>query len=400
VRLAFVVQRYGVEVAGGSELHCRWHAERLARTHAVEIFTTQAVDYIEWGHGYPAGTADVNGIPVHRFPVAQRRDPVAFDAASRRVFGGPHAREDEEAWVVANGPQSPALVEAVAAARDRFDLFIFYSYRYYPTYFGLPRVAERSILVPTAEEDEAIELPIFHELFRRARGIIYLTEEERDLVEAASGGTRLRQGYGGQAGAASAVIGSGLDLPEREGAPDVLARFGLTRPFLLYLGRIDGPKGCRSLFTYFRHVLATTGTDVDLVLAGKAAMEIPAHPRIRHVGFVSEAEKVALLRASRALVMPSRYESLSIVMLEAWKLGVPVIANARCRVLLGQCRRSGGGLTYDGHEEFAEVLSLLLERPALGEALGRQGRDYVEREYAWEHVLGKLEAVFQLVRAG
>jgi glycosyltransferase involved in cell wall biosynthesis len=390
VRLAFVVQRYGAEVAGGSELHCRWHAERLARTHSVEIFTTQAVDYITWDHGYPAGTAHVNGIPVHRFPVEQPRDPVAFDAASRRVFGGPHAREDEEAWVVANGPLSPALVEAVAAARDRFDLFIFYSYRYYPTYFGLPRVAERSILVPTAEEDEAIELPIFHELFRRARGIIYLTEEERDLVEAASGGT----------GAASAVIGSGLDLPEHEGTPDVLNRFGLSRPFLLYLGRIDGPKGCRSLFTYFRHVVATTGTDVDLVLAGKAAMEIPAHPRIRHVGFVSEAEKVALLRASRALVMPSRYESLSIVMLEAWKLGVPVIANARCRVLLGQCRRSGGGLTYDGHEEFAEVLSLLLERPALGEALGRQGRAYVEREYAWEHVLGKLEGIFERVGAG
>ena len=389
MRLAFVVQRYGVEVAGGSELHCRWHAERLARTHSVEIFTTQALDYVEWAHGYPAGTAQVNGIPVHRFPVERRRVPLAFDAISRRVFGGPHTREDEEAWVLANGPLSPALVEAVAAAQDRFDLFIFYSYRYYQSYYGLPRVAERSILVPTAEEDPAIELEIFHELFRRAGGIIYLTDEERDLVEAASGGT----------GVASEVIGSGLDLPEHEGAPELLSRFGLSRPFLLYLGRIDSQKGCRSLFTYFRHVVSTTGTDVDLVLAGKAAMEIPAHPRIRHLGFVSEPEKVALLRASRALVMPSRYESLSIVMLEAWKLGVPVLANARCRVLLGQCRRSGGGLTYDGHEEFAEALSLLLERPALGQALGRQGREYVEREYAWERVLGKLEAMFALVRA-
>jgi hypothetical protein len=141
VRLAFVVQRYGLEVAGGSELHCRWHAERLARTHSVEIFTTQALDYVEWEHGYPPGTAQVNGIPVHRFPVKERRVPLAFDAISRRVFSGPHTRDDEEAWVLANGPVSPALVEAVAAARDRFDLFIFYSFRYYPTFFGLPRVA-------------------------------------------------------------------------------------------------------------------------------------------------------------------------------------------------------------------------------------------------------------------
>jgi len=383
VRLAFVVQRYGLEVAGGAELHCRWHAERLARTHAVEVFTTQARDYVEWRHGYPAGTALVNGLPVHRFPVERPRSPRDFAAASRRVFGVKHSRVDEEAWVEANGPFAPALVEAVAAARDRFDAFFFYSYRYYPSFHGLPRVAEKAILVPTAEEDEAIHLDLSRELFRRARGIAYLTEEERELVEAVSG----------QVSPHSAVIGSGLEEPESEQGPGALDRFHLDRPFLLYVGRIEGRKGLPSLFTYFRNFFATSRADVELVLAGKAEMTIPEHPRIRHLGFVSEPEKRALLRGARALVMPSPYESLSIALLEAWKQGVPVLANGRCRVLLGQCRRAGAGLAYDGHEEFAEALSLLLERPELREAMGRQGRAYVERESAWERVLGRLEGL-------
>ena len=384
MRLAFVVQRYGLEVAGGAELHCRWHAERLARTHSVEVFTTQARDYVEWRHGYPGGTTIVNGIPVHRFPVERYRSPRDFAAASGRVFGVPHSREDEEAWVQANGPFAPALVEAVAAARDRFDAFLFYSYRYYQSFHGLPRVAEKAILVPTAEADEAIHLGLSRELFRRARGIVYLTEEERELVEAVSG----------RASAHWAVIGSGLEVPESEPAPTVLERFHLERPFLLYVGRIEGRKGLPSLFTYFRNFLASSHADVDLVLAGRAEMAIPEHPHIRHVGFVSESEKLALLRGSRALVVPSPYESLSIVMLEAWKHGVPVLANGRCRVLLGQCRRAGAGLAYDGYEEFAEALTLLLERPQLRAALGRQGRAYVERESAWERVLGKLEGLF------
>lgn len=385
LRLAFVVQRYGLEVNGGAELHCRWHAEALAaRGHAVEVFATRAIEHVEWTNGYPEGTARVNGLPVHRFRVKRPRVLRDFASISNVVFADAHSRDEELEWVRQNGPYAPALADAVERARDRFDWFVFYCYRYWQTYHGLPRVADKAILVPTAEEDPAIGLGIFREFFRRPRGIVYLTPEEQDLVEAAAGGT----------GRPSAVIGSGLSLPEAAEVPDFLTRFGLTRPYLLYVGRIERNKGCASLFTYFKRFLEETGAELDLVLAGKAAMEIPSHPRIRPIGFISEDEKVAALRSALVLAMPSPFESLSVIALEAWKLGLPVLANGRCAPLKGQCLRSGGGLFYHAYDEFEAGLRLLLERPELRLALGRQGREYVEREYAWPTVVGKLEDLF------
>jgi glycosyltransferase involved in cell wall biosynthesis len=387
LRLAFVVQRYGPEFGGGAELHCRWLAERLAVRHRVEVFTTRALDYVEWRNAYPPGTTTVNGVPVHRFGVRRRRNMREFASLSNLVFADGHTLEEEERWVRANGPYSPALVEAVASARERFDLIVFYCYRYFHSHHGVPRVRERAVLVPTAEKDPAIRMSVSASLLRMPRGIVYLTPEEQRLVEGASGNQDVP----------SVVIGSGLDLPAPEPGLDFRARHGLVRPFLLYLGRIDKNKGCITLFAYFRKLVEEGGLDADLVLAGPAAIEVPAHPRIRHVGFVSDAEKVAALGQSRLLVMPSPYESLSIVTLEAWKLGVPVLANARCDVLAGQCLRSGGGLPYDGYEEFAEAARLLLDRPDVAAALGRQGREYVERECSWEKVESRIEGFFDML---
>jgi glycosyltransferase involved in cell wall biosynthesis len=385
VRLAFVIQRYGLEVNGGAELHCRWLAERLQRRHQVEVFATCALDYLEWTNHYPAGTEMVNGIPVHRSTVRRPRDARAFASLSDRCFHEAHTREEEEAWVRENGPFSPDLVKAVGGARGRFDRFLFYCYRYYHSYHGLPAVRDQAILVPTAEEDPAITLGIFKPFFRLPRGIVYLTPEERALVEDASG-TR---------DVPSVVIGSGIDLPPVDPALDFRAKHGIERPFILYVGRIDRNKGAVTLFAYFQDFLKESGADVDLVLAGRAVVPIPGHPHIRHVGFITEEEKVAALRQCRLLVIPSPYESLSVITLEAWKLGVPVLANARCKVLMGQCLRSNGGLIYHGYAEFAEGLRLLLTEPGLAEALGRQGRAYVEREYSWETIDRKMEGLFE-----
>jgi glycosyltransferase involved in cell wall biosynthesis len=385
VKLAFVIQRYGVEIAGGAELHCRWLAERLARRHQVEVFATRALDYLEWRNHYREGTEVVNGVPVHRYPVRRKRSAREFASLCNICFYEPHSRDEEEAWVRVNGPYAPALLDAVSAAHHRFDRFFFYCYRYYPSYYGLPRVRDRAILVPTAEEDPAIGLDIFKPFFRSPRGIVYLTPEEQALVEDASGNQDVP----------NVVIGSGLNMVEPPAGLDFRARYGLDRPFLLYVGRVDKNKGCVTLLAYFRKFLEETGADVDLVLAGKAVIPVPDHPRIRHLGYVSEEEKVAALRQSRLLVMPSPYESLSIITLEAWKVGVPVLANARCRVLMGQCLRSNGGLFYHGYAEFAEGLKLLLDRPEMGRTLGEQGRAYVEDEYSWERVEAKVEDLLE-----
>ena len=331
MKLAFVIQRYGLEVAGGSELHCRWLAGRLARRHAVEVVTTCALDYLEWKNHYPPGKHVVDGIPVTRFPVERPRSDLRFGKVSDLVFRDEHLRADEIRWVEENGPFAPALVRALPGIAA--DLFVFYCYRYYQTFFGLPPVAGRAVLVPTAEEDPAITLPVVHELLRRPRGIVYLTPEERTLVQTAS--------HNGEV--PSVVVGSGVNVPPGHAAIDPRARFGTSGPYLLYAGRIDRNKGADTLFAYYLKLRAESPEIPPLVLIGTPALPIPDDPKIRHLGFVSEEEKFALLRECDVLLMPSRYESLSVVVLEAWAMGRPVLVNAACRVLEGQCVRSGGG---------------------------------------------------------
>jgi glycosyltransferase involved in cell wall biosynthesis len=384
LRLCFVIQRYGLEVAGGSELHCRWLAGRLAARHQVRVVTTTALDYIEWANHYPPGPAVVDGIPVTRHRVERPRSIRRFAALSERVFGDEHARADEVEWVEENGPFAPALVRSLPRLRD-VDLFVFYCYRYYQTFFGLPTVAGRAVLVPTAEDDPAMELPVFHALLRLPRGILFLTPEERSLVHTASGNEAVP----------SAVIGSGVNVPAGHAAVDVRARFGIDGPFLLYAGRIDRNKGADRLFTYYARVRADWPDAPPLVLIGTAALPIPADPKVRHLGFVSEEEKFALLRECAVLLMPSAYESLSVVVLEAWAMGRPVLVNAACRVLEGQCMRSGGGLFYRGYSEFAEALRRLATDGALGNALGAAGRAYVRAEYDWDVVERRTEGFLE-----
>ncbi len=384
MRLCFVVQRYGKEVTGGAEAHCRWLARRLAREHQVEVLTTCALDYRSWADHYPPGPARVDGLPVTRFPVERRRDERRFALLSDIVFRDFHTPDDERDWVLENGPLCPGLVRAVAERRG-VDAFVFYSYRYATTFQALPQVAARALLVPTAEDDAAVRLGVFRELFRSAGALAYLTPEERELVEQAAGGTA----------APSDVVGSGLELAP-EGAPvDLAARFGLTEPYALYVGRVDWAKGVDRLADYWVQLAGELPGLPLLALAGRQQIELPAHPRLRLLGEVSEAEKRALLAGSLLLLLPSALESLSLSVLEAWALGRPVLVNAECRVLEGQCRRSNGGLFYRGYAEFAPALRLLLEDAELRAGLGENGRDYVRREYDWELVEGRVLALLR-----
>jgi glycosyltransferase involved in cell wall biosynthesis len=178
-------------------------------------------------------------------------------------------------------------------------------------------------------------------------------------------------------------VGSGINVADGWEAVDVKTRFGLPPRYVLYVGRIDRNKGADRLFSYYKRLHAEWPEAPPLVLVGKPALEIPVHPKIVHLGFVSEAEKFALLAGCEVLVMPSAYESLSVIVLEAWAMGRPVLVNSACRVLEGQCVRSGGGLFYRGYSEFAAALKMLAGDAGLRAALGAAGKAYVRREYDW-----------------
>ena len=396
MKLAFVVQRYGSDIAGGSEAHCREIALRLsgsagaarAERHDITVLTTCARDYVTWQNSYPAGESRDGRVRVIRFPVARPRRMKRFADLSDDVFDGGASPERQHEWFRENGPDAPALLEHLATNGADYDLTLFWTFRYAPSYFGLPRVADRAILVPTAEDDPAVRLDVLQGFFRIPAGYLFLTPEEQALVSWRAG----------QRFSKAAVIGIGLDPVTTSPSPDELRTHGINDDYVLYLGRVDRNKGCDTLLDYFGRYASSPGTPT-LLLAGPAKMRIPEHPRIRALGYVSNDLREALIASARALIVPSRYESLSIVLLEAWNHGVPAVVNAECAVLDGQVRRANGGLSYRSFAEFSEAMAYLMTHERERGHFGRQGLAYVEREYRWPTVLARIEGLLNEVAA-
>jgi glycosyltransferase involved in cell wall biosynthesis len=385
MRIACVIQRYGSDITGGSETHCRAIAERLAARHDVTVLTSCARDYVSWRNEFTAGESTVGPVRVVRFPVTRRRRMAEFTHVSDLVFSDTASAGEQERWFVENGPIVPDLLAHLERERITYDRVLFWSYRYYPSFFGVPIVPDRAILVPTAEEDPLIRAPILSGYFAVPRGYLFLTPEERDLVAARVHGPL----------AASEIAGIGLEPSSTGPDASVLGDIGVAPPFVLYVGRIERNKGCESLLRYFERYVADGYKPITLVMAGPSLMPIPAHPLIKPLGFVPDRVRDALLANARALIVPSPYESLSIVLLEAWNRGVPALVNAKCRVLKGQVARADGGLPYSGILEFCEGLRFLASESDVARRLGQQGLAYVDREYRWPTVMRRVEALLE-----
>ena len=383
MKIAFVVQRYGTEILGGSEYHCRLIAERMATQHDVDVLTTCARDYITWANEYPEGSERINGVTVRRFVNAETRDIEAFNRYSEWIFHNPHTREDEMWWLEQQGPWCPPLLDYLGAHAHAYDAVIFFTYLYAPTVLGLPIAAERSILVPTAHNEPAIHLDIYKELFTRPKAIAFNTEVEKAFLKATF---HIRA-------VAEDTVGCGVDLlggrTDASGTTHVSLPTG---PFLLYGGRIDAGKGCDQLLDFFG-TYKDEGGPATLVLMGAKLMPLPDVPWVRYAGLLSEADRLRALESATIVVVPSPFESLSLLALEAMAVGKPVLCSAHADVLVDHCRRSHAGLFYSTREEFVECIHLLLADRALREEMGRNGKRYVDANYSWNVIMAKYDTL-------
>jgi len=196
------------------------------------------------------------------------------------------------------------------------------------------------------------------------------------------------------------VVGVGTEVPEFSSGDRFRRTHQVDGDYIVYVGRIDENKGCHKLFEYFLKYKKETGSAVKLVLIGSTILKIPSHHDIVYLGFLPEQDKFDAIDGAVLLAMPSFYESLSMVTLEAWAMGKPVLANARCEVLQGQCLRSRGGLYYADYAEFREALDLLLNTPRLREAMGLNGRKYYRENYTWEKIEDKYLGIIRGLEGG
>ncbi len=398
MNLAIVIQRYGTEITGGSESHCMAIVERLAQFADVEVISTCAKDYVTWRNEYAEGTELVNDIPVHRFKTDRERKPRKFDHFSQQLYTQPHTYFDEVDWMVQQGPYAPGMFQCIKERAEDYDAFIFYTYLYPSTFFGMQYVLRKGILVSTAHDEPPLYFDIFRMLFQLPKAFLYLTEEEQQLVHRTFHNQHIPY----------EVLGTGVEVTSGNNPDGFREKYGISADFLLYAGRIDEGKGCGQMIDFFlrykaRRKIPSDSSlqkrveDLSLALMGKAAMKIPDRPDIRMLGFVSEEDKINGMNAATILMMPSLMESLSIVTLEAWSVGTPAVVNGGCAVLRGHCLRSNGGLYYSDYDEFEACLDLLLENRELAVTLGKNGKKYIQQNYQWDVIDKKLMKIVEAV---
>ena len=396
-RIAIVVQRYGDEINGGAEVLARMLAERLSFTFDVQVLTSCALNYSDWAMFYAPGTSEARGVHVLRFAHPLRNDigraRVALPhklrfklrALLRRLPGAQVAPArgdsfyDGRDFLRRQGPHCEGLMQHLRESGERYDAVIFFAALYEPAALGVEVWGPRSVLVPLLHDEKPMYQPVYGEVMRKAGALVFNTDAERRLA-AKMYGIDTRN---------AAVAGVGVDItpPRAEQLAGVLATYGLAPGYLIYVGRIDVSKGCRQLFAAFlKHVERHPAA--QLVLVGKAVMPVPQHPRVLSTGFISDAERDALIAGASALIITSRYESLSLVLLEAMLLRTPVIANAQCEVLADHIHGSGTGVAYRSTGDLMRAMRKVETlAPAEREAWADRGAAYVQRSCSWPQVL-------------
>ena len=393
---ALITPWFGSFAGGGGRAFASL-AEMLQQCgYPVTVLTTcSRSPYEDWRKAcHPAGETQVGAIRVRRFPVDQSDPGPYHTAVATRMRGEPVSLELQHAFFE-NGLNSHALIEHIGQLDPEVVLIA-------GTYF--------QSLVPSAinaHPGRIIALPAFHdepefywapiaEMVSNSRKLLFLSEEEKDLTIRAYGhgaGRRLVE---------SPVVGLGVELSSsliaRLEEPDFLQRtrmkLGLPDRYLVYIGRIEPDKGLSYLFPWINRLnearAAHGENPIPLVLIGEGPPGVvPKSPWLIELGYLPEVEKLTVTAQAISLINPSKLESFSYVIMEAWLAGTPVLVPRDCAVTTGHVERCSGGLVYNNEIEFSAHVEALLDRD-MRAALVARGRRYVRSRFRWPDVMDRI----------
>lgn len=405
-KIALISIRYGEEINGGAEYHCRMLAERLAPTHEVHVLTTTLVDIYDRSKDFPSGISLLNQVHIHRFPAitidaAKQKASSKASKLARKIrrafyrtgltsvfktFPIWNYKVAQEIELLKNHSYySEGLINYIQEQQADYDAFIFFTYENPLTVLGALSVPEKSILVPTAHMEGMLFRSINSQLFSQVKHIAFNTETEYEMCKP------LFQ----RAMAPHSIVGVGVEIAAPEDWSTVLAQYPIEEPYLLYSGRITAVK-TNQLFDYFIQFKEETGSPLQLVLTGDVQMPKVVHPDIHYLGYVSEAVKIALMQHSFAIVNSSKAESLSLLALEAMCLGQPVLANRQAEVMLEHERKSKGAVQcYGDYTSFKQLILSLQQHPEKRALIAEHGKAYVQEYYNWERIISKFETIIK-----
>ena len=407
-RIGIIVQRYGNQINGGAEVHARMIAEKLNNKYDLTVLTSCAINYHTWKPELGAGESDENGIKIIRFTHPEKLSPKKIHKLNRRYRGRllfqkfyrflnrpkwylnlfPNAEikeQDGEKWLENQGPATYDLIKYLKEHQSKYDAFIFFTYLYYPTAVGMLTVPHKSLFIPTMHDEPAAYYPIFKKVMAAPKRILFNTKSEMKFSE------KLFD----IANVSKKIVAVGIDSIDKNIDFSILKKFEINGKYILYVGRIDVAKGCDEMLSFFINYLKNNIEGLTLVLAGKNMIKPIVHKKIKYAGFVSEDEKLQLMKQAEALIIPSKYESLSIVLLESFACQTPVLANENCEVLKDHILNSDGGWLYKGQHEFSEKLKIIQKEKDTLKA--KLGNDYVKKNYSWPKVLAEFDDAIDYV---
>lgn len=407
-KIAFIVQQYGVEMYGGAELHCMRLAEKMASFYKVEVLTTCSFDFLTWANHYPEGESEINGVTVRRFKVSQIRSWEKMAELEKKVKHEKQVsaqknwikliceklallkrkkatKEDYINWVVAQGPTTPDLINFIAANEKDYDCLIFFTYLYYPTIFGININPKKTIFIPLAHDEWAIYMPVFKSIFNAPACIMYNTPAEKRLVN------RLFKNESVYSQLAGTWVDMPVDLPEQ----DIKEKMKISGEYILYVGRIDDFKIAKQDFEWFLQYVKETKRQTKLVLVGNLYIDIPISEHIMYLGFVDKVTKFNLIKQSLFLFQPSRFESLSIVVLEAFAMEKPVLVHQYCEVMKDHVDKSQGGFYYHDYTGFKQAFNKLTGDWQVNREAGKSGKLYIDNNYLESIIIDKYRNVIE-----
>jgi glycosyltransferase involved in cell wall biosynthesis len=263
------------------------------------------------------------------------------------------------------------------AAGSQCDLVAVTPYLYWPAVRGVGRLGRRVVFHGAAHDEAELHLPIMKEVFRAVGGFSYNTYAERRLVESTFQVAELP----------SAVIGNAV--VESAGDPQAARRalgIGPDEPFVVCVGRVERSKGSHVLADMWANYRRRRPQAPRLVLVGPVQEPIIETPGVIVAGRRTEAEKWGALAGADMLIAPSSWESFSLVVIESWLAGTPVLVNGRCGPTVEHCKRSGGGLWFDQYGDFEVAVDRVLADAPLRRRLAEAGERYARATFGWDVV--------------
>ena len=404
IRTAFVIPWFGHTLVGGAEQHIFQLTTRLAkRGHHVEVLTTCCRSFRDdWQQNHlTEGLSQEAGVIVRRFPV-RPRNVASFDAANREFIelnqrpklpGVCPVSEQAARFFVDENIHSPKLLDYIEQHRGSYQSIVFAPYLYGPTLLGIGPAAERAVLQPLLHDETYAYLPAVESIFNQARKILFISEGEAMLAARLYGPSMWRKGI---------VAGAGGEMTDGVTAGNGEEISGLAPDsYLLYLGRRDQTKNTDFLLKAFqRYRSSDPNARLQLALAGPGDLHWSEAKEagVVDLGLVSEQIKGTLLARCRALVQPSRNESYSRTMMEAWFQGKPVLVHDECLATSRAVELSGGGWAANTEAEWAELFAKVAsaEDSALREC-GERGRAYAREHADWDKAIDRYEQALELL---